>query len=68
MYEEKCEYFRGLCLYLRDADSELYEECLSTPRGTWQDSNGVVKSVYKHDVVRNGFSSSTQPPELSSLS
>jgi hypothetical protein len=35
MYEEKRDYFRGLCLYLQDADPELYEQCLSSPRGTW---------------------------------
>jgi hypothetical protein len=52
MYEEKREYFRGLCLYLQDADPELYEECLSSPRGMWWDQNGVVKSVYKHDMEK----------------
>jgi hypothetical protein len=52
MYEEKRDYFKGLCLYLHDADPDLYGECLSSPRGTWRDSNGVVKSVYKHDVEK----------------
>jgi hypothetical protein len=53
MYTEKRNYFQGLCLYLKDADADLYEECLRTSRDTVWDAKQGLKSVYKHDEEKS---------------
>ena len=53
MYAKKCNYFQGLCFYLKDADPELYKECLQTPRETVWDAKQGLKSVYKHNEEKS---------------
>jgi hypothetical protein len=55
MYEEKRDYFLGLCLYLKEANPDLYPACLSTPRDTTWDTKNGLKSVYKHDEEKGTF-------------
>jgi hypothetical protein len=55
MYTEKRNYFQGLCFYLKDADPELYKECLRTPRETVWDAKQGLQSVYKHDEEKSKF-------------
>jgi hypothetical protein len=49
MYAEKRDYFQGLCIYLKDANADLYKGCLCTPRDTVWNAKEGLKSVYKHD-------------------
>ena len=53
MYAEKRDYFQGLCIYLKDANADLYEECLRTPRDTVWNAKEGLKSVYKHDEEKS---------------
>jgi hypothetical protein len=53
MYAEKRDYFQGLCLYLKDADPDLYANCLRTPRNTTWDAKQGLRSVYKHDEEKS---------------